>query len=45
MVLYMPCVATFFTLIKELGSKTAFKIFGLVLAVAMLVSVVLNLIL
>jgi len=43
MVLYLPCFATFFTLIRELGAKTAFKIFGLVFTVAVAVSALLNL--
>jgi ferrous iron transport protein B len=44
MVLYMPCVATFFTLIKEMGAKTAVKIFITVFVIAIAVTTLLNLV-
>jgi ferrous iron transport protein B len=36
MVLYLPCIASFFTIIKELGIKTALKITGVVLICALI---------
>jgi ferrous iron transport protein B len=45
MVLYLPCFATFFTLIREMGTRAAFRIFGLVFTVAVIVSALLNLLL
>lgn len=45
MVLYLPCVASFFTLIKEMGIKTALFITSLVFIVSLLVAVTLNIVL
>ncbi len=42
MVVYIPCVAAFFTLIKELGIATAAKIMGIVLAAALVFTSCLN---
>ncbi len=44
MVLYLPCVATFFTLLKEMGAKNTLKIIFLTLFVGTIVSILLNLI-
>ncbi|MCM8809950.1 MAG: ferrous iron transporter B, partial [Candidatus Omnitrophica bacterium] len=45
LVIYLPCTASFFTLIKELGLKIAFKIILLNLIIAFMVAVILNIIL
>jgi len=45
LVMYLPCIATFFTLLKELGVKNTLKIISIMLLVAILVSGLLNLIL
>ncbi|OGS18219.1 MAG: ferrous iron transporter B [Elusimicrobia bacterium RIFOXYA2_FULL_40_6] len=45
MVLYLPCVASFFTLIKEMGIKTALKITSLVFVVSLMVTFILNVLL
>jgi len=45
LVLYLPCVASFFTLKKEMGLLTTLKIVLLTLASAFLVSILLNFIL
>ena len=42
MVLYVPCVASFFTLIKEMGIGTAAKIMGIVLVAAIVFTSCLN---
>ena len=42
MVLYIPCVASFFTLIKELGVLTTLKIVGVVFIAAVAVTSILN---
>lgn len=42
LVLYTPCISSFFTLIKELGTKTAMKIIGLVFVAAILVTTLLH---
>ncbi len=38
LVLYIPCISSFFTLIKELGTKSALKIIGVVFASAVAVT-------
>ncbi|MBI4655647.1 MAG: ferrous iron transporter B [Elusimicrobia bacterium] len=43
MVLYLPCIATFFTLSKESGIKNALKIVSLMLFTAVLAGALLNL--
>lgn len=43
LVLYIPCISSFFTLIKELGVKSAFKIISIVFASAVTVTFLLNL--
>lgn len=45
MVLYLPCVSTFFTLLKEIGSKKTFIIILIMLSTAFIVASILNLIL
>lgn len=45
MVLYLPCIATFFTLIKELGIRNAVKIIVIMLFTAVVIGALLNLIL
>ncbi len=45
LVLYLPCVSTFFTLVKEQGVKEGLKILFLMLLVAFLVSFSVNIIL
>ncbi|MFH0797466.1 MAG: FeoB small GTPase domain-containing protein [Candidatus Omnitrophota bacterium] len=45
LVLYLPCFATFFVLLKEIGAKDTFKIVSLTFLIACLVGVILNLIL
>ncbi|MCM8786543.1 MAG: ferrous iron transporter B [Candidatus Omnitrophica bacterium] len=45
MVLYLPCIATFFTLLKEMGPKRTAKIIFLMLFTAIFVSALLNLVL
>jgi len=45
LVLYFPCIATFFTLLKELGVKNTLKIISIMLFTAVFVSILLNLIL
>jgi ferrous iron transport protein B len=45
LVLYLPCVSTFFTLVKEQGIKNGIKILVLMLFVAFLISFIVNLIL
>lgn len=45
MVLYLPCVASFFVLIREMGVKTTIKITALVFSIAGLVAFALNIIL
>ena len=45
MVLYLPCGATFFTLLKELGIKNTLKVIFMMLSVGVFVGIVLNLIL
>ena len=42
LVLYTPCISSFFTLLKELGTKAAMKIIGLVFIAAILVTAVLH---
>ncbi len=42
MVLYMPCIASFFTLLKETGPKTTLKIVMGVFACALAIAAVLN---
>jgi ferrous iron transport protein B len=42
LVLYTPCISSFFTLIKELGTKTALKIIGLVFTAAVLATGILH---
>lgn len=42
MVLYIPCVASFFTLMKELGVMTTIKITGLVFASAIMITALLH---
>lgn len=44
LVLYTPCISSFFTLLKELGTKTNFKIIGLIFVAALAVSSLLHLI-
>jgi ferrous iron transport protein B len=44
MVLYIPCIASFFTLIKEAGVRTALKVIGFVFVSAVAVCAVLHLI-
>jgi Fe2+ transport system protein B len=41
-VLYTPCISSFFTLLKELGTKAAMKIIGLVFITAILATAVLH---
>lgn len=43
LVLYIPCISSFFTLIRELGAKSAFKIIGIVFSSAVVVAFLLNL--
>jgi ferrous iron transport protein B len=45
LVLYLPCIATFFTLLKELGTKNTLLTISIMLFTAIFVSVLLNLIL
>ena len=45
LVLYLPCFATFFVLLKETGAKDTFKIVALTFFTACLVGILLNLIL
>jgi ferrous iron transport protein B len=45
LVLYLPCVSTFFTLVKEQGIRNGLKILVLMLFVAFLISFIVNLIL
>jgi len=45
LVLYLPCIATFFTLLKELGVKNTLKIIFIMLFTATFVAILLNLIL
>jgi len=45
LILYLPCVSTFFTLVKEQGIKNGLKILVLMLFVAFLISFIVNLIL
>lgn len=45
MVLYLPCIATFFTLLKESGIKNTLKIISLLLFTAILAGALLNLLL
>lgn len=42
LVLYIPCISSFFTLIKELGIKSALKIISIVFASAVIVAFLLN---
>jgi len=42
MVLYIPCVASFFTLMKELGVRTTAKVTGLVFVSAVFIAAFLN---
>ncbi len=42
MVHYVPCIASFFTLIKELGATSAFKVMGMVFGSAVLVTTALH---
>ncbi|MDP4152749.1 MAG: ferrous iron transporter B [Bacillota bacterium] len=42
LVLSMPCIASLFTLIRELGAKTALKIMGLIFSVTVVVSSLLH---
>lgn len=44
LVLYTPCISSFFTLFKELGAKTALKIIGLVFVSAVAVTSILHMI-
>lgn len=44
LVLYIPCISSFFTLVKELGVKSALKIIGVVFTSAVVVAFVLHLI-
>jgi ferrous iron transport protein B len=43
--LFVPCLASFFMIIKERGAKTAFLMFGLITAFALLVGGLVNLLL
>ena len=45
LVLYLPCVSTFFTLVKEQGIKDGIKILSLMLFIAFLISFIVNLLL
>jgi len=45
LVLYLPCLSTFFTLVKEQGIKNGLKILVLMLFIAFLISFIVNLIL
>jgi len=45
MVMYLPCVASFFTLIREMGSKIGLKIMLLSLTLSLAVAALLNIIL
>ncbi|OGS44914.1 MAG: ferrous iron transporter B [Elusimicrobia bacterium RIFOXYD2_FULL_34_15] len=45
MVLYLPCIASFFVLIKEMGIKSTIKIVSIVLLIAFLTASLLNVIL
>ena len=42
MVLYVPCIASFFTLIKELGLRSAIKLMGLVFFIATVIASLLH---
>lgn len=42
LVLYIPCISSFFTLIKELGTKSALKIIGVVFTSAVAVTFLLH---
>jgi ferrous iron transport protein B len=42
MVLYIPCIASFFTLVKELGVLSATKVIGVVFVTALAVSTALH---
>lgn len=44
LVLYTPCISSFFTLLKEVGIKAELKIIGLIFAVALAVSSLLHLV-
>lgn len=44
LVLYTPCISSFFTLLKELGVKTAMKIIGLIFVLAVAVTSFLHMI-
>lgn len=44
LVLYTPCISAFFTLLKELGTKTALKIMGLIFVTAVAVTFFLHMI-
>ena len=45
LVLYLPCIATFFVMTKEMGLKSTLKLVAILLASALLVGGILNLIL
>jgi ferrous iron transport protein B len=45
LVIYLPCIASFFTLLKEFGKKITFKIIGLNFFIAFLIAFLLNFIL
>ena len=42
MVLYLPCIASFFVLIKEMGIKSTLKIVSLILLIAIFAAALLN---
>jgi ferrous iron transport protein B len=42
MVMYVPCIASLFTLIRELGVRSAFKVMGLVFVTAIAVTTLLH---
>jgi ferrous iron transport protein B len=44
LVLYTPCISSFFTMLKELGVKTEFQIIGLIFGLAMVVGSLLHVI-
>ncbi|OGS17862.1 MAG: ferrous iron transporter B [Elusimicrobia bacterium RIFOXYA2_FULL_40_6] len=42
LVLYLPCIASFFTLLKEMGAKVTFKITFVILTIAFCTAFILN---
>jgi len=44
LVLYTPCISSFFTMLKELGAKTEFKVIGMIFVVSLAVTSLLHLI-